>query len=96
LTKTPKRRCIVCRASEEKAALSRFVFKDPELIWDRDGKLGGRGFYVHRRLNCFSSLSEPKRLEHALRLQAGSLKREQLKGAFSQFREELERLSLLE
>lgn len=48
----PSRRCIACRQSIGKAQLVRFSYVDGGIQYDSDGRLGGRGAYLHPHLLC--------------------------------------------
>jgi predicted RNA-binding protein YlxR (DUF448 family) len=54
----PERRCLGCGERRAKPALARFVAaprdRGHELVRDDAARLGGRGLYVCRRVECFT------------------------------------------
>lgn len=77
------RRCLVCRVSDQKSELLRFVRSGNELRVDREHCLPGRGAYVHKRFSCVVKTSDLKIWQRAFRTegaldptQVGSVMRE--------------------
>jgi predicted RNA-binding protein YlxR (DUF448 family) len=70
----PSRRCIACRQSIGKAQLVRFSYVDGGIQYDSDGRLGGRGAYLHPHLLCVQKAARDLRCwENAFRLPKRSL-----------------------
>ncbi len=61
------RRCVMCRQSDLKDGLLRFVLKDEQVVWDREMKMEGRGAYLHPRSECWMKFCEKDRWKHAFR-----------------------------
>ena len=72
--KVPHRRCLGCGTSSPKGELIRFSQGDEGLKVDWEMRLGGRGAYLHRNLQCFLSGSVSKRWGQALRVTGRDLK----------------------
>ena len=92
MVKVSQRTCIGCRRADRKVfetegPLVRVVWKEGKPVVDREGKLPGRGAYMHRRLECLLRLGSAKIWERAFRLAAGTVDR----GALGKFIEELRR-----
>ncbi|MDD5731847.1 MAG: DUF448 domain-containing protein [Patescibacteria group bacterium] len=43
---TPERTCAICRAKKPQSELFRFLVKNGEVIFDKEQKELGRGFYI--------------------------------------------------
>ncbi len=54
----PQRTCLICRKKAEKRKLMRFVLFDSEIVFDRNGVLGKRGYYVCNINNCLLKLDK--------------------------------------
>jgi predicted RNA-binding protein YlxR (DUF448 family) len=52
------RRCIVCSRSDDRWQLARFWVRDGAVGFDLNSDTEGRGVYLHRTLQCFSSATE--------------------------------------
>ncbi len=78
------RKCVVCRERAEKEKLQRFVYFEEKLVWDPEGRMTGRGAYIHPALQCVSRMTEPKIWEHAFRLGKGKLSKEMLKKVYDE------------
>lgn len=78
MPKVSLRKCLICRKSDKKANLLRFVVGHQGIVWDREERMPGRGAYLHRYMECYSKLVEPGRWEHALKLPSGLGKRQNL------------------
>lgn len=64
------RRCLGCRVSSEKELLLRFVVsRDSELILDKFHDHGGRGAYLHDKLECRLRALKVEVWKRALRVQ---------------------------
>lgn len=62
----PQRTCVGCREVQEKRSLIRLVRTQSGVVVDLEGKVPGRGAYLHDRLSCWEQgLKGP--LEKALR-----------------------------
>jgi predicted RNA-binding protein YlxR (DUF448 family) len=64
---TPTRTCVGCRARAPKPELVRVVVVDDAAVVDRDGRLPGRGAYVHPVPACAEAATRPGVLVRALR-----------------------------
>lgn len=73
MKKVPTRRCVMCRGRAPKAELLRFVMAGQDLVWDREGRLSGRGAYLHCVFGCLRRVRERTRWEAALRLKGADL-----------------------
>ena len=78
----PMRRCVGCVTSFPKNEIVRIAIRDGKPAIDEDGKLGGRGAYLCRSLECFDMAMKKKRLMYAIGAQpltaeeAGALREE--------------------
>ena len=66
-SKTPMRRCVVCRESKPQSELLRFTFHDGQLLPDIDGKAEGRGYYLCRENACAETAVKRKAFNRACR-----------------------------
>ncbi len=63
----PARTCVACREETGKAQLIRFVrLPGGRVEVDRDGRLSGRGAYVHARNECLETARKRRAVERAL------------------------------
>ena len=69
----PERTCVGCRGREPRARLLRIV-RTPsgEVRIDPDGRVAGRGAYVHRSAGCIELAMQRGALARALRASVGS------------------------
>lgn len=72
----PRRTCLGCGARDEQRILLRIVQRDGELRVDRLAK--GRGGYLHKAEECWSSFLRKKSTHRALRVEVGREAREKL------------------
>ncbi|RMD85687.1 MAG: YlxR family protein [Candidatus Dadabacteria bacterium] len=79
MAKRPMRMCIGCRRRADKNALMRLVCIDGEMMLDANFTLGGRGAYVHKKEGCIAQSMNAKKLEGALRLSRGTVKKGDLR-----------------
>ncbi len=63
----PQRSCVVCRAKQDKRALTRFVFAQDKLRVDESGKMNGRGAYLCAAPDCWTLAAARSPLSKALR-----------------------------
>lgn len=63
----PQRTCVVCRVKTDKRDLLRIVVADGKLQIDMTGKMNGRGAYLCRKNDCWSTASSHMQLSLALR-----------------------------
>ncbi len=64
----PTRTCCGCRATDEKAALTRLVFVGGAFVVDAAQRLPGRGAYLHPgRPDCASAALKRRAIPRALR-----------------------------
>ena len=55
--KIPQRQCVACRQHFDKRSLGRVVKKpDGTIVFDKTGKVSGRGAYVCLNKECFKNL----------------------------------------
>lgn len=66
--KTPLRKCIVCNEKLPKKELLRIVKQDAALVFDKSGKINGRGAYVCTSNGCLEKASNSKQINHLLGL----------------------------
>ena len=65
--KIPKRQCVACRQHFDKRSLGRVVKKpDGTIVFDKTGKVSGRGAYVCLNKECFKKAVRSKALQRAL------------------------------
>ncbi|NDC39071.1 MAG: YlxR family protein, partial [Proteobacteria bacterium] len=57
----------MCRRSDPKNELLRFVASVQGITWDSAHRLPGRGAYIHRSVSCWVKAGERTRWEHAFR-----------------------------
>ena len=62
----PQRTCVGCRSVQEKRSLIRLVRTPEGVVIDPEGKLAGRGAYLHNLPSCWQKGLEGK-LAHALK-----------------------------
>lgn len=62
----PQRTCVGCRTVQEKRTLTRIVRTADGVQIDTQGKLPGRGAYLHNTITCWQ-LGLSGRLAHALK-----------------------------
>ena len=60
MVKIPERTCVICRAKKPQKALFRFLVADHKVIFDKEQKGLGRGFYVCSA-KCWDSAVAKKR-----------------------------------
>ena len=65
---TPTRMCVGCRSREPQNLLIRIVLADNHAVIDRTGTLPGRGAWMHRDAQCFSTAVQRKAIARALRV----------------------------
>ncbi|NBU85615.1 MAG: YlxR family protein [Actinobacteria bacterium] len=65
---TPTRMCVGCRSREPQNLLIRIVLADNHAVIDRTGSLPGRGAWMHRDAQCFSTAVQRKAIARALRV----------------------------
>lgn len=70
VTDGPLRTCIGCRKAVAQAELLRVVAIDGVLTADPTRRLGGRGAYVHPRVQCLDLAERKRAFGRALRLAA--------------------------
>lgn len=63
----PQRSCVVCRAKQDKRALTRLVFAEGKLQVDESGKMNGRGAYLCADENCWRQAAARPIISKALR-----------------------------
>ena len=66
-SKTPMRRCIVCRESRPQKELFRFTLSGGHLVPDADGRSEGRGYYLCRDMTCAEAALAKKAFNRACR-----------------------------
>jgi len=75
----PERTCAGCRAHADSAELVRFAFvagHEPPLVPDLQGRLGGRGVWVHARKSCLDKAVRggfARSLKQAVKVQTAEL-----------------------
>ncbi|KJU84096.1 protein containing DUF448 [Candidatus Magnetobacterium bavaricum] len=60
---TPERMCICCRQRRGKPALLRMVINDKCLVFDRQQRIGGRGYYICPDLTCIEKCLNGKKIK---------------------------------
>ncbi|MCX6404793.1 MAG: YlxR family protein [Actinobacteria bacterium] len=65
---TPTRMCVSCRSREPQNLLIRIVLADNHAVVDPSGTLPGRGAWLHRDAQCFSTAIQRKTIARALRV----------------------------
>lgn len=81
----PRRQCVGCRKVRPKTELLRFVSRpSAEAVFDREGRLEGRGFYLCPGEQCFVKAYKNKRVRSSY-----FRKREQVNELIYEVREEL-------
>ena len=81
----PQRQCVGCRKVRPKTELLRFVSRpSAEAVFDREGRLEGRGFYLCPGEQCFVKAYKNKRVRSSY-----FRKREQVNELIYEVREEL-------
>lgn len=55
-----ERTCVICRTKKPKEELFRFVIKDKEVVFDKQQKDSGRGFYLCGK-ECWENAVKKKR-----------------------------------
>ena len=73
----PQRMCVACRQSQEKRSLVRIVRTEDGVFVDVNGKLSGRGAYLHKDPSCWE-IGLKKSLENALKTKFTEGDRERL------------------
>lgn len=63
----PRRSCVVCRAKQDKRALTRLVFAAGKLQIDHSGKMNGRGAYLCADEHCWRQAAARPIVGDALR-----------------------------
>ena len=66
-TKPPVRSCVGCRTVADREALERFASVDGEVVHDPDGRLPGRGAWLHLSADCFDRARERNAFARAFR-----------------------------
>ncbi len=61
----PQRICVVCRKKSEKKKLMKFILLDSEIVFDLNGVIEKRGYYVCDDNSCLQKLE--KRVKKILR-----------------------------
>ena len=65
--KQPMRMCVACRNMQEKRMLMRLVRTgEGEVIYDKTGKLPGRGAYICRTQECVDRAKKTRAIDRAL------------------------------
>jgi hypothetical protein len=54
----PERTCICCRRRKSKHSLHRFIIDGGRLVFDREKKLSGRGYYICKQSSCIKFFDE--------------------------------------
>ncbi len=83
MSKNPKniRKCVVCQGRTDKSLMLKVVkTKEGEIFIDKDGKLDGRGAYVHNNEECLSKLQTKKSFNYALKARVPDEIYKELKG----------------
>lgn len=66
--KTPLRQCVGCREMKEKTSLVRIIkTPDNQILFDKSGKMNGRGAYICLDSNCFDKAVKNKGIERTLK-----------------------------
>jgi len=60
--------CVGCRSREPQNLLIRIVLADNHAVIDLTGTLPGRGAWMHRDAQCFSTAVQRKAIARALRV----------------------------
>lgn len=68
--KVPLRKCVACGEMIGKKGALRIV-RTPggEIVLDKTGKMNGRGAYLCRDMNCYTTAKKGRRLERSLKCQ---------------------------
>lgn len=69
---SPVRTCVGCRVRAAKADLLRIVVAGDEVVADPQGRLPGRGAYLHRHRECWELAVRRKAVLRALRAPVGT------------------------
>lgn len=87
--RVPARTCVVCRERRQKADLLRIV-RTPEgrVVFDRTGRLNGRGAYVCADADHWGDGANQGRLRHALKIEIDELTMRSLNEAILSMRAE--------
>ncbi|MBF0472382.1 MAG: YlxR family protein [Nitrospirae bacterium] len=56
----PERTCICCRSKKSKHNLLRLVIDKDRLVFDKEQKNNGRGYYICKQSSCIKSCFEEK------------------------------------
>jgi len=71
--KIPQRQCVACRGHFDKKSLGRVVkTPDGNIVFDKTGKVSGRGAYVCLNIDCFRKAVKSNALQRALECQIPS------------------------
>ncbi|MEZ0535799.1 RNase P modulator RnpM [Caldicellulosiruptoraceae bacterium PP1] len=63
----PMRKCVICGKNLPKSALLRIVkTSNNDVLFDKIGKLSGRGLYICEDINCVDKAFRSKRIEKLL------------------------------
>ena len=64
----PTRTCVACREAQGKRALLRVArAADSTVVYDRSGRVPGRGAYLHAKAGCIDTARRRRALERALK-----------------------------
>lgn len=77
--KIPQRQCVACKQHFDKKMLGRIV-KTPngDIVFDRTGKVNGRGAYVCLNAECFKKAIKSNALQRALECEIPAQAAEQI------------------
>ena len=78
----PARTCVGCRTRTTKVDLLRVVVDGDEFVADPQGRLAGRGAYLHPHRECFALAVRRKALSRALRV-SGQTRLDRLTAVFA-------------
>ena len=70
--RSPIRTCVGCRVRAAKADLLRIVVAGDEVVADPQGRLAGRGAYLHHARECWELAVRRKAVLRALRAPVGT------------------------
>ena len=79
---SPARTCVGCRTRTTKVDLLRVVVDSDEFVADPQGRLTGRGAYLHPNRECFELAVRRKALSRALRV-SGQTRLDRLTAMFA-------------
>lgn len=68
MSKAPIRTCCGCGKTDEKAALLRLAAAGKNVVPDPEGRMSGRGAYLHLNAECFYSPSALAGIRRALKI----------------------------